>query len=86
MTLNRLFAAPALLFAAFVAVPLGALAVRATREGALVERLTSPFVLHALRLSMLTSTLSLALALLLGIPARIPRTHGLPRPPFILCS
>ena len=67
-SLGSLFAAPALLFAVFVAVPLLALAVRAAGEGDFVARLTSPFVLHALRLSMLTSTLALALALLLGVP------------------
>lgn len=64
-----LFATPALLFAAFVAIPLLALAARAAQEGEVIERLTSPFVLHALRLSMVTSTLSLGLALLFGIPA-----------------
>ncbi len=69
LSLNRLFVAPAILFAAFVAVPLLALAARAAQEGDIFERLTSPFVLHALRLSMLTSTLSLLLALLLGVPA-----------------
>lgn len=63
-----LFAAPALVFAAFVVVPLGALVVRAAADDDLLPRLTSPFVLNALRLSMLTSTLALVLALLLGVP------------------
>jgi molybdate transport system permease protein len=68
-SISGLFATPALLFAAFVAIPLLALAARAAQEGEVIERLTSPFVLHALRLSMVTSTLSLGLALLFGVPA-----------------
>src|SRR5437762_1121554 len=67
--LGRLFAVPSLLFAAFVALPLAALAMRAIGDGEVASRLTTPFVFHALRLSMVTSTLSLALALLLGVPA-----------------
>jgi len=69
MPLGRLFAAPALLFAAFVLLPLIALAARAIGDGEVVERLTSPFVLHALRLSVVTSTVTLLLALALGVPA-----------------
>ena len=63
------FAVPALLFAAFVLLPLGALALRAGADGDLLTRIGSPFVLHALRLSLLTSTVTLVLALLLGVPA-----------------
>lgn len=67
--MRRLFAAPALLFLLFVIVPLVALGWRAAQDDDLVGRLGSPFVLDALRLSMITSTLTLALALVLGIPA-----------------
>ena len=67
-SLVALFAAPALLFAAFVAVPLAALVVRALRDEDVTGRLTDDVVLHALRLSLITSTLTLALALLLGVP------------------
>ena len=67
--LESLFAAPALLFAAFVVVPLLALAARGWQDGEVLARLTSPFVLQALRLSVLTSTLALVLSLALGVPA-----------------
>jgi molybdate transport system permease protein len=67
--LGRIFAAPSLLFAAFVALPLIALGMRAVGDGEVAERLTTPFVLGALKLSMATSTLSLALAFALGVPA-----------------
>lgn len=69
LSLGRLFAAPALLFAAFVLLPLVALGARAIGDGEVVERLTSPFVLRALRLSVVTSTVTLLLALALGVPA-----------------
>ena len=68
-SLATLFATPALLFALFVVVPLAALGWRAARDGDVATRLTSSFVLEALRLSLLTSTLTLILALLLGVPA-----------------
>ena len=60
---------PTLLFAAFILVPLIALSVRGWQDGEVAQRLTSPFVIHALRLSMVTSTLSLGLALIFGVPA-----------------
>ncbi|MGE3856474.1 MAG: ABC transporter permease [Dehalococcoidia bacterium] len=63
------FAAPALLFAVFVLLPLVALTLRAAGDGDLWARLGTPFVLHALRLSLITSTVTLAIALLLGVPA-----------------
>jgi molybdate transport system permease protein len=69
VSLPRLFAAPALLFALFVAVPLVALGWRAIRDGEVADWLTSSFVVEALRLSLLTSTLTLLLALLLGVPS-----------------
>jgi molybdate transport system permease protein len=76
-SLSALFATPALLFVLFVAVPLGALGWRAVRDGDVATRLTSGFVTDALRLSILTSTLTLLLALLLGVPAAylLARTH-----------
>lgn len=67
-SLPWLFASPTLLFTAFVVVPLLALALRGWQDGEVADRLTSPFVWHALRLSILTSTLTLTLALLLGVP------------------
>lgn len=63
------FAAPSLLFAGFVLLPLVALVLRAAGDGDLLARLGTPFVLHALRLSLLTSTVTLVVALLLGVPA-----------------
>ena len=68
-SLEALFLSPSLLFAAFILVPLFALAIRGWQDGEVAERLTSPFVLHALRLSIVTSTLSLVLALIFGVPA-----------------
>lgn len=68
LSLGRVFTAPSLLFAVFVAVPLLALAWRAAQDGEVAQRLSTPFVLHALQLSLLTSTLTLLLALLLGVP------------------
>lgn len=63
------FAVPSLLFAGFVLLPLAALVVRAAGDGDLGARITTPFVLHALRLSLVTSTVTLVLALVLGVPA-----------------
>ena len=62
------FSIPAALFGAFVLVPLGALSYRALRDGDVLRRLDDADVLEALRLSLLTSTLTLLLALLLGVP------------------
>jgi molybdate transport system permease protein len=69
LSLPSVFATPALLFGLFVALPLGALAWRAARDGEVASRLSSDFVLKALQLSAVTSTLTLGLALLLGVPA-----------------
>ncbi|MGZ6132546.1 MAG: ABC transporter permease, partial [Myxococcaceae bacterium] len=60
-------AAAALLMVGVLAVPLLAL-VLSTGPGDLVEGLRHPLALSALRLSLLTTTLSLALTLLLGTP------------------
>ncbi|MGE0227344.1 MAG: ABC transporter permease [Dehalococcoidia bacterium] len=68
LSLAALFAMPALVFGAFVVVPLLALAYRAARDESVAERLTESSVQSALRLSLLTSTLTLTIALMLGIP------------------
>ena len=66
--LGVIFAAPALLFAGFVVIPLAALLYRALDQGGIGDRLTDDFVLDALRLSLWTSTVTLGLALLFGTP------------------
>ena len=66
--LEWLFGAPALLFAAFVIVPLAALAWRATSSGALADNVTSSLVLDSLRLSAITSTIALAVTIMAGTP------------------
>lgn len=66
--LDWLFAAPAALFVAFFAVPLAALGWRALESGELGDNLTSSLVLDALRLSAITSTFTLAIAVIVGTP------------------
>jgi molybdate transport system permease protein len=66
--LARVLALPAAAYVLFVALPLGALVARAVRDDAVVDLLDEPFVLDALRLSLLTSTLTLVLAFVLGVP------------------
>ncbi len=66
--LRSLFLVPALLFAAFVALPLLALILRAAMTGNLVQQLAQPIVLSALRLSALTSLASLLIIVLVGTP------------------
>ena len=68
LPLDALFVAPAALAVAFLAVPLLALAWRAIESGELRESLTSPLVLDALRLSAITSTITLLIALACGTP------------------
>ena len=68
-SLTAPFAVPSLLFAGFVLLPLVALVARAAGDGDLRERLATPFVLHALRLSLVTSTATLVIAFVLGVPA-----------------
>ena len=68
MDAARAFAPLALVFVAFVAVPLVALAWRAVESGELADNLTSRLVLDAMRLSAVTSTLALVLAVLFGTP------------------
>jgi len=63
-----LFGPPALLFAAFFAIPLGALAWRAVGSGELADNVTTSLVVSSLRLSAITSTATLAVAILVGTP------------------
>ncbi len=58
----------ALIFVAFVALPILALGWRAVESGELAANLTSKVVVDALRLSAITSTLALLLAILFGTP------------------
>jgi molybdate transport system permease protein len=62
------FLVPGLIFAVFVAVPLGALVYRAAEAGNLLESVQKPIVREALRLSMVTSTLTLVVVVALGTP------------------
>ncbi|HYM15345.1 MAG TPA: ABC transporter permease [Dehalococcoidia bacterium] len=63
-----LFAPAALLFVAFLAIPLAALAWRALNSGELSNNLTSSLVIDSLRLSAVTSTITLAIAIMVGTP------------------
>jgi molybdate transport system permease protein len=62
------FLPPAVVLVAFMTVPLLALAWRALASGELVENATSELVLDAMRLSAITSTLTLVLAVGFGTP------------------
>jgi molybdate transport system permease protein len=62
------FAPLALLFVAFMAVPLAAMFWRAFDSGELQKNITSDMVVHAMRLSAITSTISLVLAIVFGTP------------------
>ena len=66
--LEWLFAPPALLFVAFLGVPLAALIWRALRSGELAGNVTTSLVLDSLRLSALTSTFTLVIAVIVGTP------------------
>ena len=66
--LGWLFGPVAILFVAFLSVPLIALAWRGIESGELSEQLTSDFVLDALRLSAITSTFTLLIAIIAGTP------------------
>jgi molybdate transport system permease protein len=66
--LDWLFAAPAILFVSFFAIPLLALGWRALESGELAENLTSDLVIDALRLSAITSTFTLFIAIIVGTP------------------
>jgi molybdate transport system permease protein len=62
------FLLPGIAFALFVAVPLAALVYRAADTGDLLDSLQKPIVREALRLSLLTSLLTLVVVVVLGTP------------------
>src|SRR5688572_3034550 len=66
--LVAIFAPTALLFVAFMGIPLAAMFWRAINSDQLADNLTSDFVIDAMRLSAITSTASLIITLLLGTP------------------
>jgi molybdate transport system permease protein len=66
--LEWLFAPPALLFVAFLGVPLAALIWRALNSGELANNVTTSLVLDSLRLSAITSTFTLGIAIIVGTP------------------
>ena len=72
-------AVPALAFVIFVIAPLGALVYRATERGEIGKQLREPFVLDALRLSLVTSTVALFVVLALGTPLAYLLARALPR-------
>jgi molybdate transport system permease protein len=62
------FAPAAILFVAFLSVPLLALLWRAIDSGELADNATSDLVIDALRLSAITSTFTLVIAVIVGTP------------------
>jgi molybdate transport system permease protein len=68
LSLTAVFAPCAFLFVAFMLIPLAALSWRALDSGELADNITSDFVLDAMRLSAITSTISLLLAIAFGTP------------------
>jgi molybdate transport system permease protein len=64
----RAFVPLSLLYVGFVTLPIVALGWRAVESGELADNLTSEIVLDALRLSAVTSTLTLLFAVVLGTP------------------
>jgi len=66
--LTWVFGPAALLCVLFMGVPIAALVWRATSSGALTENVTSSFALDAMRLSAITSTFTLAIAIVVGTP------------------
>jgi molybdate transport system permease protein len=66
--LIAVFAPAALLFVAFMAVPLAAMFWRALESGELADNVTSDLVVDAMRLSAITSTISLLITLVFGTP------------------
>jgi molybdate transport system permease protein len=65
---TRAFVPLALVFVGFVALPLVALGWRAVDSGELAKNITTSLVLDAMRLSAITSTIALALAVVFGTP------------------
>jgi molybdate transport system permease protein len=68
LPLVPLLAVPASLLTAFIALPLIALVYRALSEEGFRDSLTSEFTLNALWLSLWTSSLTLVIALFMGLP------------------
>jgi molybdate transport system permease protein len=66
--LALVFAPLAMVFVLFMGVPLAAMFWRAFDSGELQNNLTSSMVVNAMRLSAITSTISLALAVIFGTP------------------
>lgn len=70
------FLLPGIAFALFVAVPLAALVYRAADTGDLLHSLQKPIVREALRLSLLTSTLTLVIVVVMGTPLAYVLAHA----------
>ncbi len=68
LSITAAFAPLALAFVGFVALPVAALVWRAAESGELADNLTSGLVIHAMRLSAITSTITLVLAIVFGTP------------------
>lgn len=66
--LAAVFTLPALLCVAFLGVPLAALAWRGFGSGEFADNVTTSLVLDSLRLSAITSTIALAVAIIAGTP------------------
>ena len=68
---ERSLAALAGLFALFLGLPVAALVARAVLDGSLTTALTTPVVLDALWLSLVTTAISLGITVVLGLPLAI---------------
>ena len=66
--LNWLFGPPAILAVAFFSIPIVALVWRAAASGELADNVTSELVLDSLRISAITSTVTLVVAIIVGTP------------------
>ncbi len=65
---ERSLAALAALFALFLALPVVTLVARAALDGSLIDAVTTPVVLDALWLSLVTTAISLVITVCLGMP------------------
>jgi molybdate transport system permease protein len=68
VSITTAFLPAALLFVAFMFIPLAALFWRALDSGQLADSVTSDLVIDAMRLSAITSTIALTITLLFGTP------------------
>jgi len=68
VSITAVFLPAALLFIAFMLIPLAALFWRALDGGELGDSITSDLVLDAMRLSAITSTIALVITLIFGTP------------------